>query len=828
MAKGPVQVITNPDRFREPRISRRGGGAGKDFFKDMDAAFDEHRSVLLQTLSAIARRRSSALRINLVVQMRSDALAKSHRPFGSLLTPAQAAHVGTEDFGELIFALTPVALVELIKRIGEAESEGNWVETPDGERVYKPSGRRAETSAIASVREWDPAMMRGFDLHQARDWLSSDASVKARVMLFNWPQQDVLSSGAVRAFRGLLSSASEFANLFELELPHGWPAGLQTALGEGGASRYVEGPLWGDQEGEGEREPFVETALEFDAEQFERGLAFFESSSLVMRVRLEDRINSEAPPLLGPELDDSLPLETSNAPMRPVVGVIDGGVRGPLGEGASVVGRTGLLADAHRSLIRTNHGSTIASLVAQGSWFNPGFLSGEEDCAVFDLDLFPDASAFALYYASLEDFVEILRTSVERAKAETGARVFNLSYNAERAPGNQRYSLAAVGLDEIARELDVIFVISAGNFSDIDERPEWPAKATDAVAMLGGHASADGLLAPAESILNVSVGAVNPPGLAGAIEGVPTRYTRRGTQQPSALKPDFAAPGGAHPEGARKDTGLAALDAFGKVRGVKGTSYAAPLVARYLASLDSAIAGHTSRETLLALAVHHSSLPAEMSHKSLEKIAPSFLGHGTLPTVAETLDGSDYAMTFILSDAIMPGKRSYFPFTWPASLTTSEGKCRGLLGLTLVAEPVLDYAHGAEAVRVNIDAVVRQADQAGRFSSRATATHEFFSNYRYAREFRLTNVLGKWYPVKTFLARMPEGRGSSADWEISFDYLTRDVFDLTENGVRFSAVVTIADLKREAPVFDEMRASLSSIGVALSDLRTATSIGVAT
>lgn len=66
--------------------------------------------------------------------------------------------------------------------------------------------------------------------------------------------------------------------------------------------------------------------------------------------------------------------------------------------------------------------------------------------------------------------------------------------------------------------------------------------------MLARHAVPDGLLSPAESLVNISVGATNPPGLARGVEGVPTRYTRRSEHTLSAVKPDFAAPGGGGPE----------------------------------------------------------------------------------------------------------------------------------------------------------------------------------------------------------------------------------------------------------------------------------------
>ncbi|PPF65450.1 hypothetical protein C5E11_00755 [Clavibacter michiganensis] len=41
-----------------------------------------------------------------------------------------------------------------------------------------------------------------------------------------------------------------------------------------------------------------------------------------------------------------------------------------------------------------------------------------------------------------------------------------------------------------------------------------------------------------------------------------------------------------------------------------------------------------------------------------------------------------------------------------------------------------------------------------------------------------------------------------------------------EDGVNFAVIMTIEDPSGEAPAFDEMRASLTNIGVRLTDLRT--------
>lgn len=810
MASGPVQLVMNPNWFRQEREPRVGGGSGKDFYRGDARGFAEHRATIAASMRAILRRNLTQERINVTIRMRPDALAKSHRPFGSLFTPRRASHVGTGNYGELVFALTPTNLEKVIDLVESAEVEERWKPNAMGTPIYSPSLARTEVSAMQDVREWQPANERGYTLEEAESWLAMDATAKARVELFDLPDSETLR----------LASLSEIRSL--APLTHGPSAWFNIVQPVDAIAHTIQQAL------EATTPATDIVRLPLKSRIFREALAQFEASAVVKQVRLEDRL---------PETDDELPTPAvapsdstsieSTATSRPVVGVIDGGILGAPFENSSwVAGRANFLANNDRDLRLVNHGTEIASLVAIGSKLNPQLLPPEEDCRVYDLNLFPTPSSYENYYGSLEDYLDEVRASVARAKDESGTRIFNLSYNLRRAPGATSYSLAAQGLDRIALDLDVIFVISAGNLTADEERDEWPPSSSEVGNMLARHSVPDGLFAPAESLANVSVGATNPPGLPRGIEGAPTPYTRRSVRIPSATKPDFAAPGGGRFEGSKTRTGLTAIDAFGTMRDVKGTSFAAPIVARYLASLDAAIAGYTSREMIIALASHSASLPQVLLAKELVDIAPSFVGRGILPTVKETLDGASYRMTIVISDTILPGKNVQFPFRWPDSLVSNDGKCRGLLKLTLVTQPIINYAHGAEMVRINLDGAVKQSDEDGKFEKRTQASHEFFSGYRYANERTLSTILGKWCLVKHYAARMPKGRGKSPDWHLDIDYLTRAAEPFPRDGVRFTAILTIEDMEKQAPVYDEMRASLSHLGVTLSDLRTAVNVGI--
>ena len=138
----------------------------------------------------------------------------------------------------------------------------------------------------------------------------------------------------------------------------------------------------------------------------------------------------------------------------------------------------------------------------------------------------------------------MLDEKVKVAKKDYGVRVFNLSFSIGQRTSRLAYSLAADRLDRIARANDVLFVVAAGNLGN-SSRPPWPEKAEDAAIMLAGFGSNDQqLTAPAEHVLGITVGAINPPGVPGHVPQMPTTYTRRGPGVGGARKPDLGHYGG--------------------------------------------------------------------------------------------------------------------------------------------------------------------------------------------------------------------------------------------------------------------------------------------
>jgi hypothetical protein len=247
-------------------------------------------------------------------------------------------------------------------------------------------------------------------------------------------------------------------------------------------------------------------------------------------------------------------------------------------------------------------------------------------------------------------------------------------------------------------------------------------------------------------------------------------------------------------------------------------------VARQAAILNSEIEGDVSRETLLALLTHHAKTPAPLQDPLLNVVGA---GHGMPVPVAEILEGGDNQITLVFATRIHRDKQMRFPFTWPTCLVAG-GKCRGRARLTLVASPPLDQRFGAEFVRINVEAALQQEkiDKKGKVSWHGQLKPLYLpsnsSDHPFEAE-RIEHGL-KWSPVKVYGDNMPQGRGTSSNWRLLVSYLSRsDNQEMSEEGLPFTAILTISDPRGEEPVFNVMRQQLSTL-VQLTDIRTAARI----
>lgn len=826
-ANNPVQVVLNDsDYIIAPEAGT--GGPPTDFFPGRDTEFAAHRQKLKLdcALTAAALMESPGEGFGYVrVKLREEALAKSHRPTQKLLPESRYPCVGAGGLGELFFMINAADLMKLTDVIDRADVHTNWVRNKDDKLVARPNQERSEVGAVESISIPDPKAKRTFDAQAAVSWLDDRATGGGYIVeLFEFPNSGQAASGISRG--ALAKSLEDLVREFGLGTA-AWrlkPAGNVSAI----ALRVGSGntpPVIG--RAAPERASSRQFLVDPNPARHQGVLDRLAAHPLVRHISLPLKLELSNPEAFGLNAPASLSTRDPEA-HYPIVGVIDSGLSPALAPW--IEGRHDLLDEDE---LDQRHGTFVGGLLVDGSGLNPAIPSLEADgCRLVDLGLYPKDDFFDTYPRGFDDFLEELEQAVIEAKANHGVKVFNMSINAVSAVESDRYSYYAARLDDIALRHDVIFVNSAGNLPFAERRAAWPVKAKAALKYFADRVEADTIFKPAESYQVIAVGAVNPPNCDGHDHGLPTTYTRRGPGLKVGCKPDVAHYGGSEAVPGTGQHGLCSVGVDGtKVSGC-GTSYAAPLVAKHLATLDAMIEADLPTHALKALLVHSCQVPASLSNARLRNLSRQFVGFGVPATAGEMLVTDDHSMTMVFTSRLPDDEKRpkvlRFPFAWPQSLVDPvTGACFGEAQVTLVYEPPVDVAFGAEFVRINLDAKLQQRQpkdrQDGKPSFRCQLDQVFLPKTanQPVPEKELINQGLKWWPTKRYQARLPSaGLGSSSEWRVEVAALRRAGVTFPAAGVPFSLIVTIRDPNQSAPIFQELRRSLRGQLVSLGDIRT--------
>lgn len=316
--------------------------------------------------------------------------------------------------------------------------------------------------------------------------------------------------------------------------------------------------------------------------------------------------------------------------------------------------------------------------------------------------------------AAVEHFVEL------------GCRIFNLSIGNANAPydGKHIRGISYV-LDSLARRHDVLFIVSAGNFSGNEEPPipqqswrdEYPEYLLcDESVIIDPAPALNVLTVGSLAKHNATVDAQRYPEisqLSPAAEYQPSPFTRHGPSVKGALKPELMAVGGnlANPmrhEGEQWKAdmrGLGVLTCHHEFLGntifteISGTSFAAPYVTHLAGRLlnDYPTA---SANLLRALLVNHSDLQNECknlfseseikaykkTHANREQLR-EIEGYGVVNE--DTLYRStDDAVVLICDETIANDTHEFFELPLPADFLRSKLALRELR-ITLAHTPVV-------------------------------------------------------------------------------------------------------------------------------------------
>jgi hypothetical protein len=539
----PVQVFLDTRRFIDVEEPRSFAGGHRDFFDGNDAGFAAQKtrvgSRLRNIASTMRSRHEPAGFVH--VQMREDALGKSYRPIGTLFTERHGfGLVGSGRVGEMIFQATPRALDDLDRLVEErAEPTPRRVRNRrTGEIELRVSGYRSEVGGIAELALHDSVDRVGFSAEEAIAWLRQTNTIGGYLVELFRPVSGQDSEAVRQLVEGLQLALVTLP--FGLRVRPFLPSQDTRAFGDPPLAISVQ--LIGDPSHKEIALPFLETGqvvttaserpsraraeTDLRASSHEAFLAMLSEQALVRSIELPPLVEAAPAGVAAPSMRPAIPPPAVRR-NYPVVGIIDGGVASVSELAPWRAGEAGLVPDADRD---ENHGTFIAGLVVAGSTLNPHLSSFLEPhgCKFFDLDLFPRRELRQRYYAGdIDYFFDLLDEKIKVAKLEHRVRVFNLSFGLRLPTSRFGYSVVADRLDRLARANDVILIISAGNLRLGASRPPWSANASDVLAMLAVFSGEQKITSPAEHMLGLTVGALNPPNIRHEAH-MPTTYTRRG------------------------------------------------------------------------------------------------------------------------------------------------------------------------------------------------------------------------------------------------------------------------------------------------------------
>lgn len=359
-----------------------------------------------------------------------------------------------------------------------------------------------------------------------------------------------------------------------------------------------------------------------------------------------------------------------------------------------------------------NHGSGVASLAAyQDLNISAGAINKARAWIVSARIL--DANneiKTRLLSSVLEDVV--------KKYVQFGVRIFNLSVCVKNKPWNEltrraskKSSWVARKIDQLSRDHDVVFVISAGNLT-LQAVNEFHVQGAKYPVYFQSHECK--ILDPSQAALAVTVGSIvsSTTVVTGRSSPIterflPSPFTRVGPGILNEIKPELVDFGGNWVEvgGSGTITTNPATDVVmannvltPAIVHSAGTSFAAPKVSYKLAQILTDLVGitgqHISASLLRAFLVNSATIKrSNVPNDEIDRFATQFqsvgslariLGYGTADS-SKAVFGDQYSVTCYFQGALSPDEVAFFKIPVPKDLTKSNGKKR--LSVTVAYSP---------------------------------------------------------------------------------------------------------------------------------------------
>ena len=740
----PIKLVM-PKQGAERKIS--AGGTPPKPFRTVDAAY---RDRLAGQVSAIHRALSSQLARTGVVPIRvrliPKAAAKSHRP-EHLLSAQSCPIIGAGRLGELFVKATPQGLGALASSI----------KTNMSDRIAK------ELSCIETI-EPVTAMDR-----------------------CNGVDSEVILRRSPRSGKGFITRV----RLFDLGSDPAQP-NLVRDFEDSCRSRGIKLSQRGYAATSGTYAVECRSVDDVDALARVIGVRSVVHMPLIKTIR---------PRMYNARPLPQLSKRSEFASDIPAVVVVDSGVSDQVPDLQGwVIGRKSEVADAYRN---ADHGTFVAGLICWGSELNPT-VSGIDSnpCGVFDLQVIPnDDPAKGETLALLEsEFLVSLESALQEHANKY--KVWNLSLGTDEVCSLDGFSALAEELDNLQERYQVSFVISAGNYST----PPLLGYPRSGAQIQDGR-----ITSPADSVLGITVGSISHVDYRdrGPQQHHPSAFSRHGAGPNYIIKPDLVHYGGACSLDGTHISGIRSTNGQGSAENL-GTSFAAPLVSRTLAQIYHQITPTPSPVLARALLTHHARDP-----RTSDRVPDGdedFFGFGLPATVPYCLDCTPHTSTLVFDDVLRPGYYlEWDSFPYPPSLQRDD-RYFGEIWMTVAFAPARGARWGTEYCETHIDAHFGvYQDKVSRGTGEVKTVFKGLvppehKNPGVLYESYQVEKLRKWAPVRTYHGSLGESGERGSRWRLKLQLLTRHGLQEAEafRPQPFSLIITIADPKKRAPVYNEM------------------------
>ena len=329
----------------------------------------------------------------------------------------------------------------------------------------------------------------------------------------------------------------------------------------------------------------------------------------------------------------------------------------------------------------------------------------------------------------------------------------------------------------------------------------------------------DRVFPPADSALGVTVGSMAHRANADSRvqQEQPSPFSRRGPGAAFLPKPEVCHYGGNCSANLEcRQVGVLSLDGSGNVSESIGTSFSTPLVTSILSNIRGNVVDPISPNLAKALLIQSARLRAT---EPLEAEHLRYKGFGIPGAVDEILTCSPWQATLIFEPEIQPQRRIFarenFPI--PDCFRRPDKKVEGEFIITIVYDPPLEPAAGAEYCQVNVDVSLGTYDQ-GPNNKRSHIGKIPLEPKDYSKlyEKHLVEYGFKWSPVKVYRKKFTRTAGDL--WRLHLQMYHRAGYE-NQNSQKVALVVTMFDPKKRKPVYNDVVRAMNKTDWITQDLQ---------